>query len=103
MAAWVHLDACRHELNAAINVLARHSRKVEATSESGCSKETQLLLPPDAPLEAHRARRAILMKTSDMQSLVAEPVYFLQELARQVSLAALKTRETSFKSGLMVL
>ena len=103
MAGWAQLEACRHELNAAINVLARHGRNAEANSDFKVGNETQLSLPSDAPVEAHQARRSILTKLSELQTLLAETVHFLQELARQVGVTASRSPGMKLRSQLTVL
>ena len=81
MSAWAQLEAHTAELNAAIETLARHCRNIEADDARNAP---QSLIPPEAPAEVHRARRPILANIAKLQTLLAEPEDFLQELARQV-------------------
>ena len=75
------------ELNNAIEVLTSHCRNIERTSdfEAEAKNAPQPLISP----EAHRARRPILANIAKLQTLLVEPVDFLQELARQVGLSLL--------------
>lgn len=91
MTGWAQLEAQTNELNAAIETLTRHARDFEATSDFEVKREAenapQPLIPPEAPVEAHRARRPVMAKIAMLQTLLAEPADFLQELARQVGLS----------------
>lgn len=81
------LEAHTAELNAAIETLTNHCRNVERISdfEVEIRNAPRPLIPPEAPAEAHRARRSIMANMAKLHTLLAEPVDFLQELARQVS------------------
>lgn len=90
MTGWALLEAHTAELNAAIETLHSHCRNIEGISnfEVEARKAPQPLIPPEAPAEAHRARRSILANIAKLQTLLAEPADFLQELARQNQLLA---------------
>lgn len=81
------LEAPTAELNAAIEILSCHCRNIERTSDFDVEfrNAPQPLIPPEAPAEAHRARRSIMANIAKLQTLLAEPSDFVQELARQVS------------------
>lgn len=78
------LEAYTSELAAAVKSLANYCRNVEA---GNTGKTPQLLVPPDAPREAQRARRAVLANVAKLQTLLGEPADFLQQLAAQVRLS----------------
>ena len=75
------------ELNTAIEILTSHCRNTERASdfEVEAKNAPQPLISP----EAHRARRPIMANIAKLQSLLAEPVDFIQELTRQVGLSLL--------------
>ena len=91
MTGWALLEARTEthttELNNAIEVLTSHCRDIERTSDFEVETKNgpQPLISP----EAHRARRPILANIAKLQTLLVEPVDFLQELARQVGLSLL--------------
>ena len=89
MTGWAQLEAQMAELNASIETLTNHCRDIEITSdfEAEAGSAPQPLIPPEAPAEAHRARRPIMANIAKLQTLLAEPADFLQELARQVGLS----------------
>ena len=91
MTGRARLEAHTTELNAAMKTLTRHCRNIEATSdvEVEAGNAPQPLVPPEAPVEVHRARRPIMANIAKLQTLLAEPADFLQELARQVGLSLL--------------
>ena len=82
MTGWAQLEAHTVELNAAIETVTSYYR-----DEAG--NVPQPLIPPDAPAEVHRARRPIMANIARLQTLLAGPTDFLQELARQVGLSLL--------------
>lgn len=88
MTGRARLEAHTTELNAAMKTLTRHCRNIEATSdvEVEAGNAPQPLVPPEAPVEVHRARRPIMANIAKLQTLLAEPADFLQELARQIQL-----------------
>ena len=94
MTGWAQLEAHTAELNAAIETLTAHCRSMEVNSgfEVEAGNATQPLIPPEAPAEAHRARRPIMANIAKLKTLLAEPADFLQELARQVGLSLLLRR-----------
>ena len=87
MTGWAQLEAYTAELNAAVETLTSHCQNAEAPAEGDAENTPQALVPPEAPVEAHRARRPILANIAKLQTLLAEPADFLQELARQVGLS----------------
>ena len=92
MTGRAQLEAYTTELNAAIEIFSSHCRNIEGTSDFGVEvgyAPPPTLIPPTAPVEAHWARRAIMANTAKLQTLLAEPADFLQELARQVGLSLL--------------
>lgn len=94
MTGWALLEARTEthptELDSAIEVPTSHYRNTEPTSdfEVEANNAPQPLITP----EAHRARRPIMANVAKLQSLLVEPVDFLQELARQVGLSLLLRR-----------
>ena len=89
MTGLAKLGAHTAELNAAIETFTSHCRNMEYASdlELDPGNASQPLIPPEAPAEAHRARRPIMANIAKLQTLLAEPADFLQELARQVGLS----------------
>ena len=100
MTGWAELEAQTAELTAAVERLISHCRKIDVDIDVDVDvvvasdfeaveggKAPQPLIPPEAPAEAHRARRPILAKIAKLHTLLAEPADFLQELARQVGLS----------------
>ena len=89
MTGWAELEAHTTELNAAIETLTTHCRSIEVnlSFEAEARNAPQPLIPPEAPAEAHRARRPVMANIAKLQTLLAEPADFLQELARQVGLS----------------
>ena len=91
MTGWALLEARTEthttELITAIEVLTSHCRNKERTSdfEVEANNTPQPLISP----EALRARRPIMANIAKLQTLLVEPVDFLQELARQVGLSLL--------------
>ena len=91
MTGWALLEARTEthttELNTAIEVLTSHCQNDERTSDFDveANNAPQPLISP----EAHRARRPIMANIAKLQTLLVEPVDFLQELARQVGLSLL--------------
>ena len=84
MTGCVQIEAYTRELNAAVETLASHCQNVDAISEGEIEITPQPLVAPEAPIEAHRARRSILASIAKLKILLAEPTDILQELARQV-------------------
>ena len=91
MTGWALLEARTEtnttEHNTAIEVLTSPCQNNERTSdfEVEANNAPQPLISP----EAHRARRPIMANIAKLQTLLVEPVDFLQELARQVRLSLL--------------
>ena len=91
MTGWSLLEARTEthttELNTAIEVLTSHCRNTERISdfEVEANHAPQPLISP----EAHRLRRPIMANIAKLQTLLVEPVDFLQELAKQVGLSLL--------------
>ncbi|KAI1493818.1 O-methyltransferase family protein [Biscogniauxia mediterranea] len=56
--------------------------------DAGLGSTPALTLPRDAPLEVHRARRNVLAAVARVQTLLAEPADFIQQLASQNQLLA---------------
>ena len=73
------LEAYTDELTTAVKSLASYCRNAEIHYST-----PQLLVPPEAPGEVHRARRTILANVVKLQTLLVEPADFLQHLAGQV-------------------
>jgi hypothetical protein len=80
MASLTQLEAYTRELSAAVKSLVLHGRNGDSladwTGRAGADAP-----PPD---EAQRARRAVLANVAKLQTLLAEPADFLQQLAKQV-------------------
>ena len=62
----------------AAKTLANHCR------DANVGSTPHLAVPTDAPCETHRARRDALAIIGQLQTLLAEPVDFIQHLASQV-------------------
>ena len=85
MTSLAQLENYTNELSAAVKTLANHSRNVEDSSvDFAGGSPPKPLLRPDAPSEAHRARRSVLSVVAKLQTLLGEPADFLQQLSRQV-------------------
>lgn len=77
------LEAYTDELTTAVKSLASYCRNAEVHYST-----PQLLVPPEAPGEVHRARRTIVANVAKLQTLLVEPADFLQHLAGQNQLLA---------------
>ena len=86
MAAWLQLEACKAELNAAMEILSNHCQNPEGVIESEAENTPQPLILPGAPVEVRRARRTIKTGITKLQILLDEPADCVQELSRQVSI-----------------
>ena len=84
MTSFAQLEAYVDEIAAAVKSLANHGRNVEAATDLSAGSTPQPLVPPEAPSEAHRARRSIMANVAKLPSLLGEPTDFLQQLAVQV-------------------
>ncbi len=87
MTSLAKLEAYTSELAAAVKSLAKYCQNVEAPSDFGNGKMPQPLVVPEAPTEAHQARRSIMANVAKLQTLLVEPADFLQQLAVQVRLS----------------
>ena len=87
MAAWLQLEACKAELNAAIEILSNHCQNPEGLLEGETEDTPQPLVLPQAPVEVHRARRTIKASITKLQILLDEPADCVQELSKQVSIS----------------
>ncbi|KAK5654598.1 hypothetical protein OQA88_7228 [Cercophora sp. LCS_1] len=76
------IEACANELARAARNLAEHCRTASDVDPPGPGFPS---VSPEAPSHAHRARRVILASVAKLQTLIAEPGHFLQQLASQVS------------------
>lgn len=85
MTSLAQLESYTNELSAAVKSLANHARNVEdSTVDFAAASTPQPLVRPDAPSDAHRARRTVLSVIAKLQTLLGEPADFLQQLSRQV-------------------
>ncbi|KAI1504044.1 O-methyltransferase family protein [Biscogniauxia marginata] len=82
MASLSQLETYTTELATAARALADQCR------DAGLGSTPDLALSRDAPLEVHRARRNVLTAVAKVQTLLAEPVDFIQQLASQNQLLA---------------
>ena len=87
MNSLAQLEAYTSDLAAAVKRLIHYCRNVEVPANFAVGKPPQPLVPPEAPSEAHRERRSIITNLAKLQTLLGEPVDFLQQLARQVRLS----------------
>lgn len=78
------LETYADELAAAVKILTDYCRNAEVSVDFAAGNAPQPLVPPDAPSEAHKARRAIIANVAKLRILLSEPVDFLQQLAVQV-------------------
>ena len=78
MTSLTQLEKYTNELASAAKTLADHCRNTSVGSTP------HLAIPNDAPCETHRARRNALAIIGQLQTLLAEPVDFIQHLASQV-------------------
>jgi len=84
MSSLAQLEAYTSELVAAAQRLAHYCRDIEAPLDFATGNAPQPLVPPEAPSEAHRARRSMMAGLAKLQTLLGEPADFLQQLAGQV-------------------
>ncbi|MCJ1251841.1 hypothetical protein MMC30_009079 [Trapelia coarctata] len=88
MSSLAQLEAYTSELAAAVEKVAKYCRNIEVPVDFAAGNTPQPLVPPEAPSEAHRARRSIVANVAKLQTLLAEPADFLQQLAGQNQLLA---------------
>jgi hypothetical protein len=84
MTSLSQLEAYTSEIAAAAKSLSSYCRNVDGPMDSVQANLPQGLVPPEAPGEAHRARRSIIANAAKLQTLLSEPADFLQRLAAQV-------------------
>lgn len=84
MSSSAHLETCTSELVAAAQKLAHYCRNLDAPIDFMTENAPQPLVPPEAPSEAHRARRSMMASLAKLQTVLSEPADFLQQLAGQV-------------------
>lgn len=84
MSSLRQLEAYASELVAAAQRLAHYCRNLEAPVDFAAGDAPQPLVPPEAPSEAHRARRSMMASLAKLQTVLVEPADFLQQLAGQV-------------------
>ena len=78
MTSLSQLETYTNELATAAKTLAKHCRDASAGSTP------HLAVPTDAPFEIHRTRRNALAIITQLRTLLAEPIDFIQHLASQV-------------------
>lgn len=83
MDSLTQLESLARELAAAVKGLGNYCRNADVDP---------CLVPPEAPSEAHGARRTILANVSKVQKLLDGPVDFLQRLATQVCQSSVLTQ-----------
>uniref|UniRef100_A0A093VIS0 O-methyltransferase FtmD n=1 Tax=Talaromyces marneffei PM1 TaxID=1077442 RepID=A0A093VIS0_TALMA len=77
------LQSYINELNSAAKVITDHCNPYINTGSA-----SHISIPPNAPSEIHRARRNLLAVATRLQTLLAEPADFIQQLASQNQLLA---------------
>ncbi|KAL4950055.1 hypothetical protein BDW69DRAFT_187733 [Aspergillus filifer] len=82
MANLSDLESHASDITAAVKTLVAQCQNLTITSTP------QSLIPPDAPIEAHRARQSILSTISRLQTLLSTPADLLHHLAVQNQLLA---------------
>lgn len=75
------IETCANELARAARNLAEYCRTAPDADPPGSGFPS---VSSDAPSHAHRARRVILASVAKLQTLIAQPGHFLQQLASQV-------------------
>lgn len=80
------LKTYANDIATAAKILADHLQDcgVGSSSSSSVFSTPQLAVPRDAPYEVHRARCNLLNSINWLQTLLAEPADFIQQLASQV-------------------
>ncbi len=81
------LEAYTNELAAAVKTLASYCRNFEAPVDFPAGNTPKPLVQPEAPSDAHQARRSIIANATKLQTLLDEPTDFLQQLAGHVRLS----------------
>ena len=84
MSSLAQLEAYTSELVVAAKSLAQYCRNIEAPVHFAAGNAPHSLVPPEAPSQAHRARRSMMASLAKLQTLLGEPADFLQQLAGQV-------------------
>jgi len=88
-ATWQSMDAsCLAQIESCATELARAARGLSAYYKANPDTEPPTGFPSvgtDDPSHVYEAKRAILARVAKLQTLVAEPQHFLQQLACQVS------------------
>lgn len=72
------LQSYVNELTSAAKIVTDHCPEANIISKN------HITIPSNAPSEVHRARRNLLAVASKLQTLLAEPADFIQQLASQV-------------------
>ena len=85
MANMTQLQTHARNLFTAIDTLTTY-RQNSQTSMEDTNENAGQLTPPSAPQEVHDAREAALASITMLQSMLAEPTDFLQQMARQVNI-----------------
>ncbi|THC93442.1 hypothetical protein EYZ11_007061 [Aspergillus tanneri] len=86
MTDFTRLKACLRDLTGAVKELTHHiPHNGDSVAGSRHDITPGILIPPEAPPEAHRARKSTLAAIHQLEVLLGEPTDFLQRLAIQVS------------------
>jgi hypothetical protein len=72
------LQSYLNELSSAAKIITDHCL------DTNVSLAPHISIPNNVPSEVHRARRSLLAVTTRLQTLLAEPADFIQQLASQV-------------------